>query len=65
MIEVVNRLIELLSELVFVPCVVANLSQEINAPRMNDNFQILYPLDTIQNAVFALLRRRNTKTERI
>ena len=54
MIEVINGNVQLRAELVFVPCVVADLRQEVHASRMDDDLQVLYPLDTVLDAVLAL-----------
>lgn len=55
-VEVVNGAIEHLAELIFVPCVIADFRYEIRAARVDDDFEVLNPLDAAADAVRAFRR---------
>ena len=63
MVEIINRNIQLGSESVLIPCVVADLRDEVHASWMDDDFQVLNPLNAVLDAVLALCRSLDTKAK--
>ena len=62
MIEVINRAVQFITELVLVPSVVANLCQEVHTSWMYDNFKVLNELNTVVDTVLTLISTFDPKT---
>ena len=55
MIEVINRAVQFITELVLVPSIVADLRQEIHTSWVYDDFKVLNKLNTVVDTILALI----------
>lgn len=62
MIEVINRAVQFITELVLVPSIVADLRQEIHTSWVYDDFKVLNKLNTAVDTVLAFFSTFDPKT---
>ena len=62
MVEVINRAVQLITELILVPSIVAYLRQEVHTPWVYDDFKVLNELNTAVDAVLTFFSPFDPKT---